>query len=161
MLQNPTFWVAVSFVMFFAIVWKAGTFSKALKTLDERSAKIEKDLVDAAQLRADAEALLKEYEAKKRAVEKEAQAIIEAAKAEAKQLADETEAKLSDFVKRRSAAAEAKIVQAEAQAYAEVRSAASNAALKAAEIVLKGSITGKKAEESLSLGLKEVSSRLN
>lgn len=161
MLQNPTFWVAVSFVMFFAIVWRAGTFAKISRSLDERAVKIAKDLADAQALRAEAESLMKEYEAKRKAVEGEAQSIIDAAKADAERLSKETEAKLNDFVKRRTAAAEAKIAMAETQAYADVRLAASNAAIAAVETVLKKQITGKEGDKHISQGIKEIASHLN
>ena len=49
---------------------------------------------------------------------------------------------MADFVKRRTASAEAKIAQAEAQASAEVRAAAVDAAIKASERVLRDEITG-------------------
>jgi F-type H+-transporting ATPase subunit b len=162
MFENSTFWVFVSFVIFFALVWRAGVFTKATHSLDERSAKIAKDLEDARQLRLEAESLLKEYEAKRKAVEVEAKAILDAAKADAKRLAEETEAKLTDFVARRSAAAEAKIAMAEAQAYADVRSAAADAAVHAAETVLRGDFSsGKPAEKLLKSGLDDVMARLN
>ena len=56
---------------------------------------------------------------------------------------------MADFVKRRTATAEAKIAQAEAQASAEVRAAAVDAAIKASERVLRDEITGARPPRSL------------
>ncbi len=161
MLQNPTFWVAVAFVIFFALLWRAGSLAKVSRSLDERAVKIAKDLADAQSLRAEAENLMREYEAKRKSVESEAQAIIHSAKVDADRLSQETETKLNDFVKRRTAAAEAKIAVAETQAYADVRLAASNAAVAAVEIVLKKHISGKEGDKHINHAIKEAATHFN
>lgn len=161
MLENSTFWVAVSFVIFFAILWKAGVFGMIAAALDKRGEQVAAELAEARRLRDDAEALVKEYEVKRRAAESEAKAIVKAAKLEAERLAAEAEAKLADFVNRRTAAAETKIAQAEAQAFAEVRAAAAEAALKMSEAILRESVAGKDGDAVLDRAMKEVKAQLN
>ena len=60
--------------------------------------------------------MLKEFEQKRGAAEREAAEIVSLARDEAERLAAEAQQKIADFVKRRTATAEAKIAQAETQA---------------------------------------------
>ena len=161
MLQTAEFWVLVSFVIFLGILGYVGVHKTILSALDARSKKISEDLDEARALREEAQKVLAEYERKRREAEGEAQAIVAAAKAEAERLAAEAKQKSEDFVARRTKMAEQKIAQAETQAVAEVRAIAADAAVKAAGEVLKKSATGKKGDELVTKGLKEVRSKLH
>jgi F-type H+-transporting ATPase subunit b len=156
-----TFYVAVGFVIFLGILGYYGVHKTLLGMLDARAAKVQDQLDQASALRKEAETLLREYEAKRAAAEKDAAQIVEDAKAEAARIRTENEAKLADFVARRTKMAEQKIAQAEATASAEVRAAAADAAVKAAEAVLRGQSTGKVADDLIAAGLKDVRARLN
>jgi F-type H+-transporting ATPase subunit b len=156
-----TFFVAVGFVIFLGILGYYGVHKTLLGMLDARAAKVQDQLDQASALRKEAETLLREYEAKRAAAEKDAARIVEDAKAEAARIRAENETKLADFVTRRTRMAEQKIAQAEATAAAEVRAAAADAAVKAAETVLRGQSTGKVADDLIAAGLKDVRSRLN
>ncbi|NIX76714.1 ATP F0F1 synthase subunit B [Microvirga terricola] len=160
MLKSAEFWVAVAFVIFWGILFYKGVPGKILSSLDSRGKRIADELAEASRLRQDAEKLLKEFEAKRQAAEREAAEIVSAAKEEAERLARDAQEKLADFVKRRTASAEAKIAQAEAQASAEVRAAAVDAAVKASEHVLKNEITGSAAAALVSKSLGDVRSKL-
>jgi len=161
MFASAEFWVGVAFVGFFAILFYYGVPKSIANSLDSRSKRIAEELAEARRLREDAEKLLKEFEAKRAAAEREAADIVSNAKDEAERLARETQEKMADFVKRRTAAAEAKIAQAEAQASAEVRAAAIEAAVKASETVLRQEISGPTAENLLQQGLGQVRKTLN
>jgi F-type H+-transporting ATPase subunit b len=156
-----TVWVAVGFVIFLGILGYYGVHKLILKALDDRGQKVADQLAAAAALRADAEKLLVEYEAKRAAAEKEASSIIDEAKAEAERIRKSEEAKLADFVARRTKMAEQKIAHAEATASAEVRAAAADAAIRAAETILRVQSKGKLADSLIASGLKEVKARLN
>jgi F-type H+-transporting ATPase subunit b len=155
--MTPEFWVGVSFFVFLAILAYFGAHKKILSGLDARGEKIAAQLNEADRLRTEAAALLKSYEAKRVAAEKDAAAIVEAAKAEAVRMEAEAKAKLEDFVKRRTAQAELKIAQAEAQATADVRAAASETAIKAASELLGAA----KGDDAFLAGLTEVKAQLN
>jgi F-type H+-transporting ATPase subunit b len=73
----------------------------------------------------------------------------------------EAEAKMSEFVVRRTKMAEAKIAQAEAQALADVRSSAVDAAVAAAERILKDVTNGKVAEDLFARGIQDIKNKLN
>lgn len=160
LLANPTFWVGVAFFIFIGILVYYGVPGNLMNSLDKRSKRISNELAEARRLREDAEKLLKEYEAKRAAAEREAAEIVSTAKEEAERLAREAQEKMADFVKRRTTAAEAKIAQAEAQATAEVRAAAVDAAIKASERVLRDEITGPTAASLVTQSLSDVRTKL-
>ena len=161
MLSNPTFWVGVAFLIFFAILFYYGVPRTLINSLDGRGKRVADELAEAKRLRNEAEALLREYESKRAAAEREANEIVANAREKAERLGRETQQKMADFVRRRTAAAEAKIAQAETQAAAEVRAAAVDAAIKASERVLRGELTGAAAETLVTASLRDVRSKLN
>lgn len=156
-----TFWVAVALVIFLGILAYFGVPKLILNGLDARGDKIAQELSEARRLRQEAAQLLAEYEAKRKAAEGEAAAIVEAAKDEAERLANEAHARLADFVTRRTKSAEDKIAQAEIQAVAEVRAAAAETATRAAETILRSQMAGKVGETLFTDGLKEIKTKLN
>jgi F-type H+-transporting ATPase subunit b len=160
MFSSAEFWVGVAFVVFLGILYYYRVPGSVLNSLDNRSKRIADELAEARRLREDAERLLKEFEAKRAAAEREAEDIVTSAREEAERLARETQERLADFVKRRTAAAEAKIAQAEVQASAEVRAAAIDAAIRASEGVLRGEVSGPAAEQLIKRSLGDVKSKL-
>ncbi|MGL4634885.1 MAG: ATP F0F1 synthase subunit B [Beijerinckiaceae bacterium] len=154
-------YVGIGFLIFVSILGYFGVHKMILSALDARGAKVAEQLAAASQLRAEAEKLLVEYEAKRKAAEKEAAAIVDEAKAEAERIRVDQEAKLNDFVARRTKMAEQKIAAAEASATSEVRAAAADAAVRAAEIVLVGQTKGKLGDDLIAAGLKDVKARMN
>lgn len=156
-----TFWVGVAFFIFIGILAYFGVPKAIVTALDARGEKVAQELAEARRLRVEAEKLLAEYEAKRKAAETEAAEIIASANEEAKRLAAEAEAKLNDFVTRRTRSAEDKIALAESQAEAEVRAAAAEAATKAAEVIIRAQVGGKTGETLFAAGLSEVKAKLN
>ena len=160
MFQSAEFWVAVAFVIFWGILFYYGVPGKVMNQLDSRGKRIADELAEAKRLRQDAERLLREYETKHAAAEREAADIVSSARDEAERMAREAHEKLADFVKRRTSSAEAKIAPAEAQASAEVRAAAVEAAIKASERVLRDEITGTTAASYVTQSLNDVRTKL-
>lgn len=161
MLSNTYLWSAVGLVIFLVVLHRFGVHRMVLSALDSRGEKIAAELAEAKSLRDDAQKLLVEYEAKRKAAEAEAEAIVAAAREEAERLAREAEVKMTDFIARRTRTAELKIAQAEAQASADVRAAAADAAARAAEQVLRGQMTGKAGADMLSKSLDDIKGKLN
>ncbi|MCB5175322.1 MULTISPECIES: F0F1 ATP synthase subunit B family protein [Microvirga] len=159
-MANPTFWVFVALVIFIGLLVYYGVPKNLMNTLDKRSVRIADELNEAKRLRQDAENLLREYEAKRAAAEREAAEIVSSAREEAERLAREAQEKMADFIRRRTASAEAKIAQAESQASAEVRAAAVDAAVRASEQVLRQQITGNTAASILTQSLGDVRRKL-
>jgi F-type H+-transporting ATPase subunit b len=155
------FWVAVAFVIFLAILAYFNIHRTILDALDQRSIRIKNEIDEAQRLKEEAQALLADYQRKRRDAENEAEAIIVGAKAEAERLAAEGKAKVEDFVARRTKMAEAKIAQAEAQALADVRAAAADAAAAAAEKILTRTVKGQSADDLIAQGIEELKAKLN
>src|SRR5438270_2381029 len=161
MFFEPEFWVAVAFVILMGLFAYLGVHRTVLQTLDRRSERIKAELDDARRLKEEAAKLLAEYQARRASAEREAQDIIEAARAEAERIAAEAKTKMEDFVARRTKTAESKIALAETQAMADVRAAAAEAAVSAASTILSQTVKGDVANDLLSKGIAEVREKLN
>jgi F-type H+-transporting ATPase subunit b len=159
--SEAEFCVAVSFVLFLAILWRFGVYRTALAALDARGDRIRSELDEARNIRDEAQALLTRSELRRREAEREAEAIIASAKAEAEQLAAEAKAKIEEFIARRTKIAEAKIGQAEIQAVADVRAAAADAAVAAAGKILTDTAKGSIAEDLIARGIADLRAKLN
>jgi F-type H+-transporting ATPase subunit b len=141
-LATPEFWAAVAFFLFLGLLVHYRVPDLAAKWLDDRAEAIRKELDEARRLREEAQQLLADYQRKSREAVEEANAIVEQARLEAEGLAVETRRNLRQSLERRTKLAEDKIARAEAQALAEVRAAAVDAAVAAAERILKTKIVG-------------------
>jgi F-type H+-transporting ATPase subunit b len=161
MFLEPEFWVAIAFVIFLGIVAWAGGFRAMTEGLDARGKRIRAELDEARRLREEAARVLAEYRRRGEEAEREAEAIVAAAREEAERAARDAHQRMEDFVARRTAAAEAKIAQAEQQAFAEVRAAAADAAVRVSETILRETITGEKAQELLARSLADVKTKLH
>jgi F-type H+-transporting ATPase subunit b len=161
MLKEPEFWVAVAFVIFVGVLIYVGAHKKIIEALDQRSARIKSELDEARRLREEAGKLLTDYQQKQREAEREAEAIVAEAKAEAERVAAEARGKMEEFVARRTKLAETKIGQAEAQALADVRAAAADAAVAAAEKILRETAKGKIADDLIARSIADVKAKLN
>ena len=115
MFAQPETWVAIAFVILFALFAYLGIHKTVLTALDHRAQRIKAELDDAKRLREEAAKLLGEYQTRRASAEREAQDIIANAKAEAERIAVESKAKMEDFVARRTKTAESKIAAMEAR----------------------------------------------
>jgi F-type H+-transporting ATPase subunit b len=159
--MDASFFVALGFVLFLVLLGYLGVHTKITTALDNRAAQIAKELAEAKRLRDEAAAVLASFEKKRAEAEAEAQAIIAQAKTEAEALTKEAADRMADFVARRTKQAESKIALAEAPASSEVRAAAADAAVKAAETVLRAQTTGAVAADLVSKEISALKSRLN
>jgi F-type H+-transporting ATPase subunit b len=158
---STTLWTAIATLILFYILHHYGVFGKIGAGLDKRAQRISSELEEARRLRAEAEALLLEFERKRERAEGEAAEIVAAAREEAERISREAEIRLTDFIARRTASAEAKIAQAETQAMIEVRDAAISAAVAASETVLRGSVQGQLGGQLIKDGLSDVKRQLS
>ena len=134
--MDATFWATAALIVFIALIMYLKVPSMITKSLDDRADKIRSDLDEARKLREEAQALLAEYQRKRRDAESEAETIVEAAKREADTLASDAKKKLDEYVERRTKMAEQKIAQAETQAMQDVKAIAAERAIAASEQVL-------------------------
>jgi len=134
--MDATFWATAALIVFIALIMYLKVPGMITKSLDDRADKIRSDLDEARKLREEAQALLAEYQRKRRDAESEAETIVEAAKREADTLAGDAKKKLDEYVERRTKMAEQKIAQAETQAMQDVKAIAAERAIAASEQVL-------------------------
>lgn len=159
MTSDPKWFIFYGLVTFFAILWRAGAFSAITGILDARAKRIENELAEAASLRAQAAKLLAEYQAKRTAAEAEAKAIIAQAQNDALALRAQASKDLEAELARREAQTAERIQRAEANALAEVRSVAADAAVEAAERLLRERLTSADQARLVSEGAKDLAKR--
>jgi F-type H+-transporting ATPase subunit b len=158
---DPASWVLVSFLLFIALLIYLKVPAMAAKALDERSAKIAKELEEARKLREEAQALLDSYKAKRSEAEREAANIVAQAKTDAEEFAAESRRKLAETIERRSKQAEQKIAQAEAAAMKDVRDLATELAIKAASSLTAEAAKGTRGAKLVDDSIAAIKSRLN
>jgi len=107
------------------------------RALDTRIAGIREQLDEAARLRAEAEALKAEYEARSAQAGAEAQTMLDRARHEADTIVQQAQVDAANLVERRTRMAEDKIAAAERAAVDEVRARAAAAAAAAAEQLIR------------------------
>lgn len=161
MLESDSFWALVGLILFFVVVFAVGAPRMVLKALDARTDRIRNELDEARKSREEAQALLAEYQRKRREAEAEANAIVEEARREALRMSEEANLKLREMVERRTKAAEDKIAQAEAQALAEIRGRASDLAVAAATRILSDKLSGDASQRMIDDSIATVRERLH
>jgi F-type H+-transporting ATPase subunit b len=154
-------WAIIALVLFIALIFYIGAHKTVAKSLDDRSAAIAAELDAAKKLRQDAEALLAEYQKKRKEAEAEAEEIVASAKREASALAADAKAKTEEYVERRTAISEQKIKAAETDAVNAVRSAAVDLAVAAAEKLIASKVDASADAALFAQSVTEVKNRLN
>ena len=161
MLHEPEFWEAVGFVLVVALLLWKGAPAMVAKILDQRSAVIAAELEEARRLRAEAAALLSDYQKRAASAEAEARGIVDAATADAAQFQKDARAALEAQIARRAQAAQEKIAQAEAAALNEIRGLAADAAVGAAQKLISARLDEKRASSLIADSIKGVGDKLN
>jgi len=161
MLQDPTFWVAVAFFGFVAILLYYKVPAIVGKQLDGRASRIKQELDEALKLREEAQALFADYQRRQRDALATAEEIVAKAKEDAEILRKESEVELKATLERRQKMAEDKIRQAEEKALAEVQGIAVDVAIAASEKLMKDGIKAKEAGSLIDQSIKELGSQLN
>jgi F-type H+-transporting ATPase subunit b len=132
---EPANWVVLAFFLFFLLfgrkLWAALT-----GMLDQRAVSVRAELDEAARLKSEAEAMLKQAEATRLKAQSDAKTMIEGAAAEAARVAEATRVEAEMAARRREQMALDRIDAARKQAVDEVRIAAAEVATVAARQVI-------------------------
>lgn len=160
MLQSTEFWVAVAFLILLGVGLYFG-LRPILAMIDQRAARIRREIDEAEQLREEAQQRLADFKRKQREAQREAEEIIEHAKAEAKRMRDHGVRDLEAQIKRREQLTLEKIEQAERRAINEVRDQAVDVALIATEGLLRDILTDTRASALIDEAIADVSKRLH
>ena len=138
--HEPRSWVAIAFVIFFAIF--GGRLWKALAgMLDKHAETIRSELDEATRLRREAETMLADATARRETALSEARALIESAHAEAGRVAEQARADAEASGRRREQMAMDRIAAAEKAAITDVRLAAADIAARAAQEIIAATLS--------------------
>ncbi len=133
---NTTGWVGIAALVVLIGMLFVKVPAKIAASLDKQIAGVRAQLDEAKALRAEAERLRGEYEAKAKAAEADAATMRAHAQAEANQIIAKAKHDAEELMARRTKRAEDKIAAAERAAIAEVRALAAETASKAAALVI-------------------------
>jgi F-type H+-transporting ATPase subunit b len=158
--SDPTFWVAVAFVLFFVLAGKL-LWRQIAGMLDKRAAGIAKALADAERLRADALKAKADAEATLAKATAEADAIVALAREEVTRMQARAAQQLENAVVLREQQAKDRIAQAEAAASKEVRDTAVDVALAATRSLLKDQVASGRAQALVDEAIAELPRRLH
>lgn len=161
MFEDATFWIAVSFVLFFALLVYLKVPQRVAEALDRRSGAIRREIDEARALREEAQSLLASYQRRRAEAEQEAEEIIARARTEAAALAEEARRQMEFQVRRRTQLAEEKIAQAEAEAVKAVRNAAVDVATAAAERLIRERMDSEQARRLTEDSIRDLRLRLH
>ena len=160
MLHDPTFWVAIAFIVFVGLmVWKAR--KPVLDGIDARAERIKAELDEAQRLREEAQKALAEYKRKQRDAAKEAEDLLATARHEAELLSNQAAEDLKATLARREKAALEKIAQAEAHAVQDVRAQAVDIAIAATAKLLSENVDPQRDQAMVDRAIKDLGQKLH
>jgi len=153
---DATFWVAVSFFIFFGGLVYLKVPQKVNKSLTDQIKEIKKELREAEKLKIEAKNLLSNYENKIDKSKKETQEIINLAKKESEKIILEKTAKFHQIIENKKKNAEQKIVQMKENALREIKNISVKISMEAVEYLIKNSIDKNKLEKLYINGLEQI-----
>ena len=159
LIHDPTFWVAIAFVIFVITVFKP-IRSTMLDGLDAKIAEIRQEVEEATKLREEAQSLLANYQRQQRQALQDAENIVTRAREEAERHRAEGNESMKEMVCRQEAQALDKIAQAEAAAIQEVRAMSVELAMAAAEKLLTDRLAGVEGGQLIDQSIEEIPSKL-
>ena len=160
MIIDATFWVAVSFFIFFGVLIYLKVPQKINNALTNQIAEIKKELDQAEKLNIDAKNLLSSYENKIDKSKKEAREIINLAKKESEKTILEKTKKFHQIIENKKKNAEQKIVLMKENALKDIRNISIKISMKAVEHLIKNSIDKNKLEKLYAKSLEEAKASL-
>jgi len=158
--SDPTFWVAVAFVLFLAIAGKA-LWRGIAKALDDRTALIARTLGEAEKLRNEAQRAREEAQRSLADSSRLAQEIVAQARQEAERIAQHAAEERETMIARRAQQAKDRIAQAEAAATREVRNMAVDVALAATRTLLREQVGTGRTQSLIDEAIAELPRRLH
>lgn len=159
-LFDVTFWVAMAFVVFFALLGKK-LMTIILSGLDGRSARIAKELEEATRLKEEAKSILALYQRKHHRMMEEADEMLAHAREEAGRIVEQSKAKLDEELNKRTEMALQRIATMEARVMQDIRDQAVDITVSAARRLIMDNLGRDMAEEIISSAITNVQRRFN
>ena len=157
---DATFFVALSFVLFVVFVIWAGLPSTIIKSLDDRSEQIKKELDEARILHEEAQKLLATEKRKLEQCDVEVEEILKQASEQAALITEKSNKLLKEEIQRKQKQADLKIAQARDEAVREVKAKASELSLIIAKEYLKENIDDNVASDLIDKSISDLKDNL-
>ncbi|HIF61992.1 MAG TPA: ATPase [Candidatus Pelagibacter sp.] len=155
MIVDATFWVAISFFIFFGLLVYLKVPQKINNSLSGMISAINKELKEAEQLKMEAKNLLSDYESKIDKSKKETKEIIDLAKEESEKMVLEKTKKFHQITEERKKNIELKIFQMKANALKDIKNISVKIGIATVESLIKKSIDKSKIENLYSKSLQQ------
>ena len=144
---DATFWVAVSFFIFFGVLIYLKVPQKISNSLTDQINEMKKELAEAEKLKIEAKNLLSNYENKIDKSKKETREIINLAKKDSEKTILEITKKFHQIIENKKKNAEQKIVQMKENALKDIKNISVKISMEAVEHLIKNSIDKSKLEK--------------
>ena len=160
MMIDATFWVAVSFFIFFGILIYLKIPQKINSSLTDQINEIRNELGEAEKLKIEAKTLLSDYENKIDKSKKETKEIINLAKEDSEKIILEKMEKFHQIMENKKKNAEQKIVQMKENALKDIKNISVKVSMEAVEHLIKKSIDKNKLEKFYARSLEQAKTSL-
>ena len=157
---NATFWVAVSFFIFFGFLIYLKVPQKINVALEDKIKQIKNELDEAEKLKNESKNLLSDYENKIDESKQESKNILNAAKRQNEKMIIDKTKKFHEDMDRKKKNVEQKISQLKENALKDIKNASVKISIEAVENLIKNSIDKNKLENVYSEGLEEIKKTL-
>ena len=160
MIVDATFWVAISFFIFFGVLIYLKIPQKINNSLINQIKEIKNELDESEKLKIEAKNLLSDYENKIDKSKKETQYIINEAKKNSEKAILEKTEKFHHFIENKKKDAEQKIVRMKENALKDIKNISIKISIEAVENLIKNSISKNKLEKLYLKNLEETKTSL-
>ena len=160
MMIDATFWVAVSFFIFFGILIYLKIPQKINNTLTDKINEIRNELGESEKLKIEAKTLLSDYENKIDKSKKETKEIINLAKKDSEKIILEKMKEFHQIMENKKKNAEQKIVQMKENALRDIKNISVKVSMEAVEHLIKKSIDKNKLEKFYTKRLEQAKTAL-
>ena len=160
MIIDATFWVAISFFLFFGLLIYLKVPQKINSSLTDQINKMKQELDEAEKLKVEAKNLLSGYENKIDKSKKEVTMIINVAKKDSEKAILEKTKKFHQIMENKKKNAEQKIIQMKESALRDIKNISVKISMEAVELLIKNSIDQNKLEKIYNENLKQVKTSL-
>ena len=157
---DATFWVAVSFFIFFGCLIYLKVPQKINNSLTEQISKMRKELDEAEKLKEEAKNLLSNYENKIDKSKKEVLEIINLAKKESEKTILEKTEKFHQIMENKKKNAEQKIIQMKENALRDIKNISVKISIEAVELLIRNSVDKNKLEKLYTNSLEQAKTSL-
>ena len=160
MIIDATFWVAISFFIFFGVLIYLKVPQKMNNLLGDQIKEIKKELNEAEKLKVEAKNLLSDYENKIDKSKKEVQEIINLAKKDSEKTILERTEKFHQTMESKKKNTEQKILQMKENALKDIKNISVKISMEAVEHLIKNSIDKSKLEKLYTKSLEQAKTEL-